>query len=437
MPTFLSPFQLGNGPAVLPTVGSQNAYQAAPVDQMDPQAQYAAAQRQQQLAQALQSAGYTPNSGGLGALAMIAQAFAGKKIAARADEKMSDALKRQMASDSAAKAAEAEAKDPLTQRTRYLQTVGMDPNSDEGRQYLLTGNLPTRREASPMNVAPGGAVVDPNTGKVIYQAQFKPDAPKEDNWQLQQMPTKDGGTLPVYFNPRTRQTVGMDGKPLAQTVGAATMDNVPDFNSLPEPERVKAAQYAAAGQDFHVQDGKVVGGLSSGVSLGKPAAPSRSSVQQEKFKQQNQIRIAQLDTADAMIKRAEDAMASIGNNKVLDGGPMDGPLLSLTHQGQEADASTAGLMDVVTALTRIPGVGSQSDFEAKLKQLTMPSRNVDPQTNKNTIAQLKAYMKALRGAYANAAGDPSINNSILDAAPAGQPAAPGSSPNGWSIQVLQ
>ena len=82
-------------PGQMPTIGSAQAYQAPPLNMGDIQAQYEQAQRQQQLAQTLMQAGYVPNSGGLGALAQIAQAFAGRKLSRKADESVASALRRE------------------------------------------------------------------------------------------------------------------------------------------------------------------------------------------------------------------------------------------------------------------------------------------------------------------------------------------------------
>ena len=54
-------------------------------------AQYQAAQGDLSMADKLLEAGYVPNSGALGALSMIASAYAGRKIKKGAEEKMSEA----------------------------------------------------------------------------------------------------------------------------------------------------------------------------------------------------------------------------------------------------------------------------------------------------------------------------------------------------------
>lgn len=62
-------------------------------------AQYQAAQGDLSMADKLLEAGYVPNSGALGALSMIASAYAGRKIKKGAEEKMSDAVAKMFEMD--------------------------------------------------------------------------------------------------------------------------------------------------------------------------------------------------------------------------------------------------------------------------------------------------------------------------------------------------
>lgn len=85
---------LGNGAAV---VGNQQQPQPQQMPQDNPgilQAQLMQQEQQRKLADSLMKQGYIPNSGGLGALAMVASAWKGKKMAKDADEKIADATKR-------------------------------------------------------------------------------------------------------------------------------------------------------------------------------------------------------------------------------------------------------------------------------------------------------------------------------------------------------
>lgn len=64
-------------------------------------AQYLSAQGDLSMADKLLNAGYVPDSGALGALAMIANAYAGRKLKMGAEERVSDAMSKMFAEDSA------------------------------------------------------------------------------------------------------------------------------------------------------------------------------------------------------------------------------------------------------------------------------------------------------------------------------------------------
>lgn len=92
---------LGNGAAV---VGNQQQPAPQQMPQDNPgilQAQLMQQEQQRKMAQALMGQGYIPNSGGLGALAMVASAWKGKKMAKEADEKIADATAKLFAAQNA------------------------------------------------------------------------------------------------------------------------------------------------------------------------------------------------------------------------------------------------------------------------------------------------------------------------------------------------
>lgn len=152
-------------------------------------------------------------------------------------------------------------------------------------------------------------------------------------------------------------------------------------------------------------------------------ANSTGGVNSQKLAQANATKIAQFNTAERAIQRIEEAAAAIADNPLLDGGPMDQFVLNKLPEGQELQQASASLLPVLTALTRVPGVGAQSDLESRLASLQMPSAEFPPQVNKKAAAALKAYMRDLRAAYENVQGT---------SAPAA-PAAPAGN-GGWGIQ---
>jgi hypothetical protein len=102
------------------------------------------------------------------------------------------------------------------------------------------------------------------------------------------------------------------------------------------------------------------------------------------------------------LKRLEAAVNELSQNKVFDGGPLDQYALAPTKLGQEMEQAGGAIMPALTALTRVPGVGSQSDWEGRLNMMQLPSVRFSPEVNKRAIAGLRQFMTDLRAAYRKA-----------------------------------
>jgi hypothetical protein len=141
----------------------------------------------------------------------------------------------------------------------------------------------------------------------------------------------------------------------------------------------------------------------------------------QKNSQAMNVKKAQLQTVQRQIDRLEQASNAVGQNSVFDGGPLDQYALKFGKQGQELEQASASIMPVLTALTRVPGVGAQSDLESRLAQLQLPSAGMHPEVRAQAIKALREYMADLGAAYENL----------------GAPAKPAAAPaGGWSIQAV-
>jgi hypothetical protein len=105
------------------------------------------------------------------------------------------------------------------------------------------------------------------------------------------------------------------------------------------------------------------------------------------------------------LDRVEAASAALGAG----GGPVEGRLRNLvgTPAAQELEAANAQLLPELTALTRVPGVGSQSDLEQRLAALQFPSASQHPSVRERSIQELKAFMADLDAALASVTAGPS------------------------------
>lgn len=130
-----------------------------------------AGQRDLDMAGQMMNAGYAPNSGWLGVLAQVAQAWGGKKLAKRGDERIADALARQLEEDSRRQMAEREqaARD---EQKAYERDLG------RRRAELTDPVLNPQKPRDPIKV--GNQIVqigEDGTARVLHTA---PRAPQQE-----------------------------------------------------------------------------------------------------------------------------------------------------------------------------------------------------------------------------------------------------------------
>lgn len=135
-----------------------------------------------------------------------------------------------------------------------------------------------------------------------------------------------------------------------------------------------------------------------GEPWGAPQAPKVAPVDR-KFQQAAQAKLPSVDAALRRLDRIEAASGKL----TFGGGPLDAKALALTPSHKELEQAGASLMPVLTALTRVPGIGSQSDLEQRLAQLQIPSGDMYEETRQKAITELRTFIEDLRAAYMNAA----------------------------------
>jgi hypothetical protein len=105
--------------------------------------------------------------------------------------------------------------------------------------------------------------------------------------------------------------------------------------------------------------------------------------------------------AKRRLDRVAAAVEGLADNMILTGGRFQSGVLSVTKEGRELEQAAAQLLPELTALTRVPGVGSQSDLEQRLAGLVMPSAEFEPEINRKAIEELDVFMDDLESAYQN------------------------------------
>ncbi|KRG69123.1 hypothetical protein [Pseudoxanthomonas dokdonensis] len=234
---------------------------------------------------------------------------------------------------------------------------------------------------------------------------------------------------------------GPDGMPIAidpllpAELQAQIRDNPAAFNAAPSGSSV----------DF----GAAATGLATGRSPEEQAALTTAAQEAAKLKYLPQVQAIQANAAIAQtagqeqakseaernaaartkapqllnvergLNRIDMALQKLDQGVIGDTGPIDQYYKRFTPEGQELDAAIGSIQNDMLALTRVPGVGSQSDLEQKIANLKYPSLANDPAVNLRNLQQLRAFIKDL---------SESLGRS--------QPAA-GAAPGGWSIQRVE
>lgn len=209
-----------------------------------------------------------------------------------------------------------------------------------------------------------------------------------------------------------------------------------DLNSLSPQEQARASQMIQAGQDFHIANGRVMPGQ-SGQQLQPAAKPQAPSELQQRLALADQfgaseddkrqmvlgasatrgtlsqkerraiaLQQAQIPALERRVNNIAGAFEKLSGN-FFDGGPMDQFAVGMTKDGQMLEATAAQLKPLLLSFVRVPGIGAQSDLEARLDALQYPSIGNHPEVNRALLAELKRFIGDLKNAYANADSDAS------------------------------
>lgn len=112
-------------------------------------------------------------------------------------------------------------------------------------------------------------------------------------------------------------------------------------------------------------------------------------------------KVPQLQNAIRGLDRIESALQSVSGG-LVNTGPIDAKLQQFTPAGQELDAAVGGIQNSFLALTRVPGIGAQSDLEARIAALQYPSLDKAPEVNARTMQNLREFARDLAAAYQSA-----------------------------------
>ncbi|MGO4718030.1 hypothetical protein AB4071_02735 [Stenotrophomonas sp. 2MCAF14_2] len=213
----------------------------------------------------------------------------------------------------------------------------------------------------------------------------------------------------VAFNPYAQPNQNLNVTPLGEA-------------SIGQRNASAASSYATAARTRQAMglDAAKYADQRNGGTLGDPPRGSAKppSAAEMKAQQANATKTAQLGNVNRGLARIESALGNLGG-AFVDTGPVDQYLVRNTEAGQELDAAVGAIQNSMLAMTRVPGVGSQSDLEARIAALQYPSLSNAPGVNARTLKQLKDFVQELQGMSADASG------TLGDAPPPAAPRGPG------------
>jgi hypothetical protein len=374
----------------------------------------AQAQRQQAIAAALaQQAGAPPprpqgriaaNTGAADGLSMLAAALAsrragnrGVKLQAQADEEKRQAQAAALQGMSAPPSGvlKPEAQSPYARAQNALES-GIDPNVV---QEYMRGQRPDATQGGPADVE--GYRVAKQEG---YAGTFT-DFLKEFHGRERSVPA----ALQIWEaysklkTPEERAAFIESQRAVPVETVNQVPTKIPGGGAAPQPLSSLATEADAK------------------KTIAEAGAQGTANVVPADARLAAQAKEPRIEAAERRLDRVDAASIMLGSG----GGPIEGRIRNAvgTPAAQELEAANAGLLDELTALTRTPGVGSQSDLEARLKQLTLPTATQHPEVRAKTVTELRAFIRDLKQAISRVGGAPQQQM----AAPA-QPQQPSAQP---------
>jgi len=204
-------------------------------------------------------------------------------------------------------------------------------------------------------------------------------------------------SLPPEVQQQIRQSLAAGQEPPSNMTFASGPVRTPT-----SAEKAAATEQARLGvqQQFLPQEL----GMRTDAAVRQAAGIEQAKSQQERASNER-AKTAQINNVDRGLSRIDAALSGL-NGRFVDTGPIDGRIMSSTPQGQELEAAVGAIQNDMLALTRVPGIGSQSDLEAKIANLKYPSIYNAPEVNARNAAQLKAFMSDLRRQIQSAPAQP-------------------------------
>lgn len=342
------------------------------------------ASSQQNLAESMMAPDYVQNSGLLGSLAMMAQAYAGKKMAGRAAKDDAAAreayYKGQSGADAEAARKEAEAKAQQqaaerAQREQDAQTFGLTP--DERKSYVLTGNIPqgakdriqgfmTNQGLAALNLDTGQYRIAQPEGAMPANVNIDPALANNPEAMAAIRQDMAAGAPAGDQSYRVPQGGGMGGGPL-----------------LPYKDPQEAARQAAADARAAEQ-----------LRLAQNADKRAQMDAEQKAAAARAAQQSKSNVLDQWMAARQGLEKGLANTET---GPIAGRIPAFTTEQQIAEGAVSATAPILKQIFRSAGEGTFTDKDQELLLRMVPTRTDTPEARAAKIANIDNIIRAKVG----------------------------------------
>jgi hypothetical protein len=240
--------------------------------------------------------------------------------------------------------------------------------------------------------------IDPDTASAF--AQFKGIDPQ--TLMAKQRLTQDQSQFETRMGADQQQfnaRMALDRQQEARLARAAPDAPKPQLVDVPMPDGTVQKQWLAPGQS----SGQPVGAPTSG----QPLSPKDTNTARTKL---TQVKVArqQLNVAKQKFAAIKDSLSAGPGGKYLP-----------TPAGKAFDAAIDTMRSSITALTKVPGLGSMSDYETRLDQAKFPDRGQYEDVAGQQLQAIEDLLNTVDGGYSEMLGSKSQSQ-----APQGGKSAP-------------
>lgn len=198
-------------------------------------------------------------------------------------------------------------------------------------------------------------------------------------------------SLPPEVQAGIRQAEAAGVEYTGQTPNSALTATRPDSSQMITP--YQQAQLNSQYRD----DARADQAMSEARQERERAAATRNQAAQLKAQQAQQAintRQAQLADVRRGVERVRSALGAL-DSSAIGTGPAAQYAQQYLPAGQELETAVNAMNNSLLALTRVPGVGAQSDLEARIAGMRFPQLGRDESVNRRTLQDLESFINDL------------------------------------------